>query len=64
MLANILMTFGLILIMAGLVGLVVTTVEKVKLNDNSVQNQMNTIFCGFVFFAGTLVAAGGAALLM
>lgn len=63
MLANILMTVGLSLVLIGIVALVITTVENVKLNDNSVKNQTNTIFAGFVFFAGTLLAAGGAAIL-
>lgn len=64
MFSQILITLGLVLIIVGVIGLIVTTVENVKFNDNSVKNKTSTILTGSIFFFGTLFAAAGGALLL
>jgi hypothetical protein len=64
MFASILIIIGLALVVIGIIGLVVTTVQNINGNDNSVKNQVNTIITGAIFFFGTLLAAAGGFLLM
>lgn len=59
MFALILIIVGFVFIAAGSVAMVITTVQKLKNNDDSERNTIITILAAFVFFAGTLLAAIG-----